>query len=74
MQKGCPRTALLEREYLESYVPKQTAVIRQYCPWHAKEGWKAYPEEYYDAQGRELDWETGKPMRPNYYWLGKFSR
>jgi hypothetical protein len=26
---------------------------------------KAYPEYYYDAKGRELDWETGKPMRPN---------
>jgi hypothetical protein len=33
------------------------------CPWHEKQGMKAYPEYYYDAKGRELDWETGKPMR-----------
>ena len=65
LHPGCPRTSLLEREYLESYVPKQTAEIHMDCPWHEKQGMKAYPEYYYDAKGRELDWETGKPMRPN---------
>lgn len=54
---------LLERKYLESYVPKATSEIRSDCPWHTEEGMKAYPEYYYDAQGRELDWETGKPVR-----------
>jgi len=63
LHKGCPRTSLLERKYLESYVPKQTAEIHSDCPWHEKEGMKAYPEYYYDAQGRELDWETGKVKR-----------
>ena len=61
LHQGCPRTTLLDRQYLESYVPKQTATIYMFCPWHAKEGWKAYPEFYYDANGRELNWETGKP-------------
>lgn len=63
LHKGCPRTSLLERKYLESYVPKQTAEIHSDCPWHEKEGMKAYPEYYYDAKGRELDWETGKVKR-----------
>ena len=63
LHKGCPRTSLLERKYLESYVPKKTVEIRMDCPWHEKQGMKAYPEYYYDAQGRELDWETGKPVR-----------
>lgn len=48
---------------LDSYVPKATVEIRSDCPWHEKQGMKAYPEYYYDAQGRELDWETGKPVR-----------
>lgn len=63
LHPGCPRTSLLERKYLESYVPKKTVEIRSDCPWHEKQGMKAYPEYYYDAQGRELDWETGKPVR-----------
>lgn len=63
LHPGCPRTSLLERKYLESYVPKATVEIRSDCPWHEKEGMKAYPEYYYDKQGRELDWETGKPVR-----------
>lgn len=63
LHPGCPRTSLLERKYLEPYVPKATVEIRSDCPWHEKEGMKAYPENYYDAQGRELDWETGKPAR-----------
>lgn len=63
LKKGCPRTSLLERKYLESYVPKQTAEIHTGCPWHTQEGMKAYPEYYFDSKGRELDWETGKPIQ-----------
>lgn len=61
LRPGCPRTKLLHRKYLESYVPKTTVEIRSFCPWHEKGGMKEYPEFYYDNQGRELDWETGKP-------------
>lgn len=63
LKRGCPRTSLFERKYLEDYVPKKTEEIHTDCSWHSKEGMKAYPEYYYDAQGRELDWETGKPKK-----------
>jgi len=58
LKKGCPRTRLIERP---DDVGKNVAEIHSFCPWHTKEGWKEYPETYYDAQGRELAWEGWKP-------------
>lgn len=60
LEPGCPRTKKYPRS-LEPTLPAVVAEIHQYCPWHSKEGQKAYPEVFYDAQGRELDWETWKP-------------
>lgn len=51
---------------MPSDLPAIVVEIHSYCPWHSKEGWKEYPERYFDAQGRELDWETWKPRKqPN---------
>lgn len=60
LKKGCPRTRRVPRP---DDVGKNVAEIHSDCPWHEKEGMKAYPEYFYDAKGRELDWETWKPRK-----------
>ncbi len=65
LKKGCPRTKVVEREKLEDWIPKNVVEIRNYCPWHYGHCDKGYPEFYYDSRGRQIDWETGKPVREN---------
>jgi hypothetical protein len=59
LKSGCPRKLRVETD-----LPPIVKEIHSYCPWHAKDGWKEYPELYYDALGRQLDWETWLPMPP----------
>uniref|UniRef100_A0A6M3KD93 Uncharacterized protein n=1 Tax=viral metagenome TaxID=1070528 RepID=A0A6M3KD93_9ZZZZ len=51
LKKGCPRTKKIPSENL----PKGTMEVRSYCPWHEGNGWKDYPEYYYDKDGNEID-------------------
>jgi hypothetical protein len=44
----------VDRAILED-VPTKVAEIHSYCPWHEKEGMKAYPELFFDRKGRRLD-------------------
>ena len=58
IKKGCPRSRKISIDKKhDPEVPKGTTVIRSYCPWHTGEGWKDYPEYYYDKDGNELDYD-----------------
>lgn len=60
IKKGCPRTRRLPRP---EDVGINVVEIYSYCPWHEKSGMKEYPEYFFDAKGRALDWETWKPIK-----------
>jgi hypothetical protein len=61
---NCPRTLQIPYpEDLKSSKGK-IAYIQSECPWHTENGMKEYPEYYFDAKGRRLDWETWKPYKP----------
>jgi len=54
LKPGCPRTRKANRATCPD-VPLKVAEIHSYCPWHEKQGWKEYPELFYDSKGRKLD-------------------
>lgn len=58
LKKGCPRTRRIPRP---EDVGSNVVEIHSDCTWHAKDGMKAYPEYFFDAEGRELDWQTWQP-------------
>ena len=58
--EGCPRKKRIPRP---DDIGKNVATVQTVCPWHEESGMKAYPEYFYDAKGRELDWETWKPVK-----------
>jgi hypothetical protein len=57
LKPGCPRTRRVSREICRD-VPATAVEIRSFCPWHCREGDKAYPEVYFDAAGREVESQT----------------
>jgi len=52
LKPGCPRKLKINRP---KDIPKAVATIKSYCPWHAEEGWKAYPEIWLDKDGKEIN-------------------
>jgi hypothetical protein len=59
LKQGCPR---VKKGVRAEDIPAKVAEIHSYCPWHEEEGWKAYPELFFDKKGRRLDPETFKLM------------
>lgn len=60
LHKGCPRKVWRPRS---TELPAVVKTVQSDCDWHEQPGMKEYPEYYYDAKGRELDWETWKPVQ-----------
>jgi len=61
LQPGCPRTKRVARAEVAPDVPAAAVEVHSFCPWHDGRCDKAYPEYYYNAEGRLLDSETGSP-------------
>lgn len=57
LKPKCPRKLRIDRDEL---MPPGTVEVRQFCDWHTDSGDKEYPQEYYDARGRELDQDPEK--------------
>jgi len=55
LKKGCPRT---KRVPYSPDIPKKVVECHSYCPWHEPQGAKAYPEYYYDKNGRDISEEV----------------
>ncbi len=54
LKKGCPRTRKISASEIDDSIPKNTAMVKSYCPWHEQSGSKDSPELYFDSNGKQL--------------------
>ena len=54
LKLGCPRTRWIERD---DAMPKRTASVKDFCPWHQESGTKGESAQYFRKDGVQVMWE-----------------